>query len=250
MNFLAHYVLATRYREPPDSLPDYVLGNALPDLLPLAAPRARLRRAVAECAPVTGPGQAALRSGVLTHLVTDAIFHKTDAFARAQADMKALLRDGGFVGMRLRPFFLAHVLAELALDAALLRAEPGLAADFYTKLDAADFAQASRWTEATLHTGLPELPAVLTRFTRSRYLHSYADDEGVAEGLSRLCDRARQDTFEGPNFARLSAAVAAAVRRMDSHAPGLLAETAAALPTERVEAATAGRNGMTLGPER
>ena len=50
----------------------------------------------------------------------------------------------------------------------------------------------------------PELPAVLARFARSRYLESYREDGGVAEGLSRLCARARQDTFEGENFARLT----------------------------------------------
>lgn len=235
MNFLAHFVVATRGRISP---PAYVLGNALPDLLPLAAHRARFRPVSLALAPAANAVEAALRAGVLTHLRTDAAFHKAPTFAQAQADMKALLRDAGFVGMRLRPFFLAHVLAELALDAALLRAEPGLADAFYADFDAADFPHATRWTETTLQLPLPDLPGVLTRFGRSRYLARYTDDAGVADGLTALCARARQDTFEGANFTRLTILVAEAVPRMGVLAPALLAETA-----EMAETA-AGRQGV------
>ena len=230
MNFLAHYVFATRHLDVPACLPAYILGNALPDLLPLAAPRARFRLAPLQKSHADAPSEIALREGILTHLATDAAFHKTAAFARAQNGIKTLLSEGGFEVMRLRPFFLAHVLSELALDAALLRQECGLADAFYTDFTAADFGRATRWTEGALQMPLPELPAVLTRFARSRYLQSYREDAGVAEGLSRLCVRARQDTFQGENFARLTAVAAAAVRLLDPYAPVLLAETAAALP--------------------
>ncbi len=220
MNFLAHYALI-RADGPP---PLVVLGNALPDLLPLAAPRSRFRQAALETAPA-----GLLREGVSVHLAADAAFHKSPTFARAQGEMKALLQDAPFVGMRLRPFFLAHVLAELCLDAALLRADPGLAGDFYAACAAADVREVTRWAEAALHTPLPALPGVLARFTRARYLEQYAADSGVAEGLSRLCARARQDTFRGGNFALLTALVAQAVPLLAALAPALLVETASAL---------------------
>ena len=229
MNFLAHFVLATRFLEPPAERPAYVLGNALPDLLPRSDPRARFRPAALELSSPKDAQAAALRGGVLAHLATDAAFHKTDPFTEAQAGIKLLLRGAHFPNMRLRPFFLAHVLAELALDAALLRAEPTLADAFYADFAAADFVRATQWTEATLHTPHPTLPGVLARFARSRYLDSYRKDEGVAEGLSRLCARARQDTFEGANFRRLTAMVADSVRLLHVAAPALLADTAAAL---------------------
>lgn len=231
MNFLAHFVLATRYGTPPRPRPAYVLGNALPDLLPLADTRRRFRPATLETVPAETPEDAALRGGLLIHLATDAAFHKTASFARAQAAIKSLLREGNFTDIHLRPFFLAHVLAELALDAALLRAEPGLADAFYHAFTAADFAHAAHWTEEALQTPLPALPGVLTRFARSRYLDSYRQDAGVSEGLSRLCARVHLDTFEGTNFVRLTAVVAAAAERMASFAPALLAETAAAVRT-------------------
>ena len=217
MNFLAHYALL-RPSGPPPLL---VLGNALPDLLPLAAPRARFRQVTLATAP-----DSPLKVGVTTHLAADASFHTSPAFAQAQAEMKDLLRDAGFTEMRLRPFFLAHVLAELALDAALLRADPGLAESFYAAFAAADLAVASHWAEAALHTPLPALPAVLARFTRARYLEQYAEDRGVAEGLTRLCVRARQDTFHGKNFERLTETVALAVIRISALTPALLAQTA------------------------
>ncbi len=220
MNFLAHYALI-RAADPSAWM---VLGNALPDLLPLAAPRARFRLTALAMAPA-GP----LKAGVSLHLAADAAFHRSPAFAQAQAEMKALLAQADFVGMRLRPFFLAHVLAELCLDAALLRTDPGLADAFYAALASADPQEATRWAEAALRTPLPALPAVLTRFTRSRYLDRYADDAGVADGLTRLCARARQDTFRGGNFALLTALVTQAVARMDSLAPALLDETRQAL---------------------
>ena len=76
---------------------------------------------------------------------------------------------------------------------------------------------------------LPDLPTVLTRFARSRYLYSYAEDEGVATGLSRLCARARQDTFEGENYARLVGVVGQTVAVLERQAEALLGETGTAL---------------------
>ena len=229
MNFLAHYVLATRFLTPAGPLPPYVVGSALPDLLPLAASRVRLRPALVERQPAPTAEEAALRAGILVHLATDAAFHKTPSFAAAQAEAGRLLDQAGFEGIRVRRFFLAHVLTELALDAVLLRSDPTIADDFYAAFAAADRARVTRWTEAAVGGLLPDLPAVLTRFARSRYLYQYAEDEGVAMGLSRVCARARQDTFEGENYARLVAVVGQTVTALEAQAEALLGETGAVL---------------------
>ncbi len=99
-----------------------------------------------------------------------------------------------FDGIRVRRFFLAHVLAELALDAVLLRADPTVADGFYAAFADADFARRHALDGNAVGKSLPELPGVLTRFARSRYLYSYAEDEGVATGLSRVCARGRGRT--------------------------------------------------------
>jgi hypothetical protein len=220
MNFLAHYALV----RPDGPMPLTVLGNALPDLLPLASPRARFRLTALATAP-DGP----LKVGVRTHLIADAAFHKSPAFALARQEIKALLAGADFVGIRLRPFFLAHVLAELCLDAVLLRADPSLADSFYAACLAVDPQHVRHWAESAIQTPLPALPGVLARFTRSRYLDHYAADEGVAEGLTRLCARARQDTFRGGNFALLTTLVARAVSMIGPLTPKMLLETRQAL---------------------
>lgn len=229
MNFLAHHVLATRFLTPTDPLPMYVVGSTLPDLLPLAARRVRLRPTLVERQPTPTTGEAALRAGTLVHLATDAAFHKTRAFAEAQAEVSDILRQTTFDGIRVRRFFVAHVLTELALDAVLLRADISVADSFYKAFENADFPTVTRWAEAAVGVPLLTLPDVLTRFDRSRYLYQYGEDEGVATGLSRVCARARQDTFEGENFARLVRGVKASVEALTGRAGTLLAETAAAV---------------------
>ncbi len=229
MNFLAHFEIATRFLMPKEPLPAYVLGTALPDLLPLAERRVRLRSAQVASAEAGTAFEAALRAGVSVHLATDAAFHKTAAFASAQAEVSGLLAEARFEGMRVRRFFVAHVLTELVLDAALLRADPALADRFYDAFAVAGFDAAALWTEKATAKPLPHLPYVLKRFAETQYLRHYADDDGVATGLSNLCRRAGQDTFEGKNFARLVSVVRQAAARMPNFIPALLDETAAGI---------------------
>ena len=235
MNFLAHYVLATQSVTPRKPLSAYVLGTALPDLLPLAENRARLRSAQVAPAEAETPFKAALAAGVLVHLASDTAFHKTAAFAEASAEVSQLLALAEFKNMRVRRFFVAHVLTELVLDAALLRAGPTLAERFYGAIAAADFEMASRWTEAVTAKSLPHLPHVLRRFADAQYLRHYAEDDGVAMGLSNLCRRAGQDTFEGENFSRLVGVAAQAAEQMPKFVPALLSETAAGILLGRQE---------------
>lgn len=230
MNFLSHYVIATRYLTPADPQPIYAVGNALPDLLPLAADRIRLRPALVERQPSRTDEEIALRTGVLAHLATDAAFHKTRAFAEAQATVTALLEQTAFDGIRVRRFFLVHVFVELALDAVLLRSDPSIAEGFYEAFAAADYSGITRWTETAVGQPLPELPIILDRFGQSCYLYHYQEDEGVATGLSRLCARARQDTFEGKNYQRLVEVVRQTVTALGDQVQALLGETAEALP--------------------
>ncbi len=226
MNFLAHHAVATKFLTPTEPLPAYVLGTALPDLLPLAAERVRLRP---ECFRAETPLEAALAAGVSVHLATDTAFHKTAAFAEASAEVSQLLARAEFDGMRVRRFFVAHVLTEMALDAVLLRTDPALADRFYGAFTAADFHLATRWTEAVTGKSLPHLPHVLARFGHSQFLRQYADNDGVATGLSNLCRRAGQDTFEGENFRRLVGVVRQVSNQMPQFVSALLAETAAGI---------------------
>ena len=227
MNFLAHYYVATRLQLFTTPLPAYVVGTSLPDLLPLAAPRTRLRLPL-PIPLVTGYADYYfdLTAGIRSHLRGDTAFHKSPAFAEAQSEANMLLSEAGFVEMRVRGFFVSHILVELALDAALLRNMPQLGEEFYAAFSAADFDCITRWTEAATARPLPDLPSVLQRFADSRYLLHYLSDEGVAQGLSRLCIRARQDGFEGDNFSRLGCVVCQMVEYLHPRIATLLSEAA------------------------
>ncbi len=225
MNFLAHYYAATRLQAAVTPLPAYTVGTALPDLLPLAAPRTRLRLPLLGQYSVT-TADSALTVGVLSHLNADTAFHKSPAFAEAQVQASRLLKQTEFVGIRVRRFFVAHILVELALDAALLRSDPALGEEFYAAFGAADFGGIARWTENAVSRPLPELPHVLERFADARYLLHYHSNDGVAEGLSHLCARARQDGFTGENFTRLSHVVGETVSSLYPKVAALLSEAA------------------------
>jgi len=225
MNFLAHYYAATRLQTAAAPLPAYAVGTALPDFLSLAAPRTRLRL------PLLGQSSAtaadlALTAGVFSHLTTDTAFHKSPAFAEAQVLASRLLKQAGFIGIRVRRFFVAHILVELALDAALLRSDPALGEEFYAAFGAADFGSIALWTEDAVSRPLPDLPYVLERFADARYLLHYHSNDGVAEGLSRLCIRARQDGFEEENFTHLSCVVGEMVSSLRPQMAALLSEAA------------------------
>lgn len=226
MNFIAHFAIASRVLSPTLATPLYVMANALPDLLPLAAPRVRLRASMLPAAPHSTAEDAALAAGAAMHLRTDMVFHKTPAFASAESEVGALVDGGGFDNMRARRFFVAHVLSELALDACLLRRDPALLDTFYSHCAEANGDHVARWAEAATRRVLPTLPRTLRRFTEFQYLRLYADDAGVAEGFNRLCARARQDTFEGDNEQRLVTLTAQIVALMDAGlAQALLDET-------------------------
>ncbi|MGI4791959.1 MAG: hypothetical protein ACRYFS_24315 [Janthinobacterium lividum] len=242
MNFLAHYLLATRYLTPSKPLSAYVVGTALPDLLPLASGRVRLRPAQIERINPRTELEAALSAGVSVHLATDAAFHKSPAFGEAQAEVGQMLAEAAFDGIRVRRFFVAHVLTEIALDAVLLRTDPSIADDFYAAFASTDFEAVTHWTEAVTGEPLPTLAAVLARFARSEYLRQYQSDEGVASGLSQLCRRARQDTFDHANFTRLVSVVKHAMSRLPEFVPALFSETAALIFSAKQEDANTAAN--------
>lgn len=230
MNFIAHFVVATRLLPSTSPLPLYVMANTLPDLLPLAAPRVRLRPAMLDTAPQQTLQYSAITAGVGAHLRTDEVFHKTRAFADAAGEVGGLVDRAGFADMRARRFFLAHVLTELALDAHLIRQEPGLLDTFYAACADTDYEHITRWAEAATHRLLPTLPHTLTHFVHFQYLRHYATDAGVAEGFNRLCIRARQDAFAGNNEQRLVALTTQIVVLMEAGlAQALLDETYAGL---------------------
>jgi len=176
VNYLAHaWVLRER-------TPGLVLGASLPDLL-----GAWDRRSPRIVAPrFEDEGEHELARGIRAHHAADASFHALPAFGESCVAIRGRLRsleEGG----RVRLFFVAHVLLEMLLDAAIVEREPGFGSVYYEALAAAPVGRVA----AVL--GLEgDFESFLRRFVGSRFLLDYATDEGVARRLEQVLSRGRQ----------------------------------------------------------
>jgi hypothetical protein len=176
VNYLAHaWVLRER-------TPGLVLGASLPDLL-----GAWDRRSPRIVAPrFEDEGEHELARGIRAHHAADASFHALPAFGESCAAIRGRLEDMK-KGGRVRLFFVAHVLLEMLLDAAIVEREPSFGAVYYEALAAAPVGRVA----AVL--GLEgDFESFLRRFVGSRFLLDYATDEGVARRLEQVLSRGRQ----------------------------------------------------------
>lgn len=227
MNYLSHQHLAGLV-VPAGAPPEFFAGNVLPDLLALAGDGRLRAEAVAGA-----PGDDPLARGVRLHHAADHWFHSHPAFKAATADASARLRAAPFEEAPRRLFFVAHVFVELALDAAVLRAAPGIADDLYRALAAVPPGYLARrvaeWRGAPPDGPRLRLAEFLPGFIASGYLRDYARPEGLALALSRIGWRVGLENFrlaeDRDRLARTFAAYESAAGRLRDtlFAPGAFA---------------------------
>lgn len=164
----------------------FFAGNVLPDLLTVSGDT-RIR----EVSGATG----SLANGVRLHLAADKAFHSGVDFKTLQEEATALLKDAPFQEVVRRRFFVAHVLVELALDAAVLRHEPDIADDFYKQLSAALADGLIPKTETLLTQPVPNLLPTIERFIAHPFLYDYLTPEGCATALARVSRRVGLGNF-------------------------------------------------------
>jgi hypothetical protein len=181
----------------------YVLaGTAAPDWLCVTDRRLRLRpRSMPLWLEGADRVRAELARGILRHHADDAWFHQTEAFATLQLHFAGLLRqtlpgDEGF-----RPGFVAHVLVELLLDAALAEEQPLRLAAYYGTLATLDpqalaaalVPMATRLKAAEgpkqAEAAIDRLARLIARFLEERFLYDYADDAKLLARLNRVLAR-------------------------------------------------------------
>jgi hypothetical protein len=216
MNFLAH-----GFRHLDD--PWLVAGTALPDWLRMLDRRARAPAEIVEAfAADPDPRAASLARGVLRHHADDRRFHGCAAFAAARGETTAA--DGH------RPSFIAHLVVEMYLDAALAEESPDLLDRYYAALGSI----APDELDDVVRRVLPNPPAgigsVAVRFVTERFLADYADPQTLAARLDRVLRGARQ-----PALPREFAAVVARTRACVASRTGeLLGETPEPAPPDLV----------------
>jgi len=171
VNYLAHALDALH-------CPYRLAGTALPDWLRVAAPGVRLRPRQVSRFSSAGqlPPWRQLALGVLQHHREDGEFHFHPEFLRLcqQARGKLQARFAGHSPHLVA--FLAHLLVELLLDAAILDCCPELGRRYYRQLERLDRVQVSRFVHQATGQAVPGLAGWIDRFCRLRFLFDYLDD--------------------------------------------------------------------------
>jgi hypothetical protein len=191
MNYLAHslaFLGASSSAFNTDGLLFWrVAGTSLPDWLRVVDKHARLRPEVLAAVVTDDVRWLALREGAQRHHDDDHTFHLDEAFDAHAADLAKRIR---LVASDVRASTLAHVLTEMLVDAELMRADPTLLARYHDGLDALDLDVIAEFSRHATRRPLLELPTLIERFLRSRFLGRYLDDDGLFDCLQGVCRRA------------------------------------------------------------
>lgn len=187
MNFLSHYYIRHQVAHP-----HFTLGKILPDMLRPFGPANKIRHAANIKAPETE--MEWLIKGTFTHLETDRIFHASDFFEQKTASIKQFIKAEKLFGKY--KFFYAHLLLELLLDRILVKHHNDVAPTFYRQLNEVNQATISGFFRYKgLQFSDEQFFRSLDRFTSSRYLFSYAENEGLTFALERTVNHVGLPVF-------------------------------------------------------
>lgn len=184
MNYLSHFCIAER-----ECRDDAVaMGSLLPDFLDGAgAVRSTHRVPQRDCASPLWP---AIKAGMAHHLEVDRQFHGGDWFEARMREAGEWLKDAQ---SPLREHWslslLRHIAIELVIDGELIRADHELPARLYaavTRLSTDSSAMSALQDEFCRPDALPRY---VERFLALRWLHLYAQTDGVVEVLQGIFSR-------------------------------------------------------------
>jgi hypothetical protein len=180
MNWLGHYAIL-----PPNAAPLTVIGGALADLGHDLTPRLRAPALIEALAGRSDAASAALSFGVQCHLAADAVFHDDPAVMAKMTAVRLKLHAPEFSALPRRREFIAHLLVELALDAAWTIRDPGLPARYAANFSAPERAAAVALIDAAFPGRHGDAGTLLENFS-TRIVH-LADQrpETLAQRLGR-----------------------------------------------------------------
>lgn len=223
MNFLLHHHVARS--ELGTELG--ALGAMLPDVWRMADRRARAR---APEAPAQTVHDDALHAGVSHHLELDRWFHHSPFHDEGERVAQHALTDSDVTAPKLGLF--AHVLWEMALDGALVRARglESLREGLRAGLRGGRSALASTAERWGTHRAIPEVADrerfhrrvehLLEEIARGPWIAGYAEPEGLCDRLSGVRSRFGLPPLVGEERDR----VARALEGLLSHASHILPE--------------------------
>jgi hypothetical protein len=180
LNYLAH-----GFRHVAD--PWFVAGTALPDWLRVLDRRARVPPET--LAPHVGAADvrvASLARGALRHHDDDRAFHSSTSFAEARHAVADVIRGVLDEADGHRPFFLAHLVVEVQLDASLAAATPRLLDDYYAALASLSPDDVEATTRVLAPASPGGLARLVRRFVDERFVADYADPAATVRRLDRV----------------------------------------------------------------
>ncbi len=95
-----------------------------------------------------------------------------------------LAGDEGF-----RPSFVGHILVEVLIDATLLRRQPSLGERFYDALNSISWMKIQRLVNQMTGSSTDQLEPTIRRFTESRFLYDYLQDDKLLFRLNQVMKR-------------------------------------------------------------
>lgn len=182
MNYFAHFYFDR------NEDPYHNLGLVLPDFSRITEGRRKLHLEM----EMTDPLFAALKAGCTKHYVADAWFHESEIFTRTCAFIEGLLHQEPQLFAGQRPWFMAHILAELTIDRILIRKYPGELSLFYTHLETIDLPKVFDFLSLTGKSNFTRLEKFYHGFVAARYLFYYTQDDKLVYSLDRVIGRTGQ----------------------------------------------------------
>ncbi len=183
MNYFAHALPFLDH-------PYFATATGIPDWLTVVDRKVRVRRKhVDPFLNDPDPEMAAIAGGTLQHLLDDARFHETRAFAELSLDLTVMARDELGADAGFRPAFLGHLMVEVLLDAALIEDHPDRLEAYYNVLGQVDPVRIEEAINRIAPRRTERLAWMLERFRETRVLSDYAEDGKLFVRLNQVMAR-------------------------------------------------------------
>ncbi len=191
MNYFAH---GRRFLDDPC----FLAGTSIPDWMNVVDRKARLRsKQAALFVSDEDPQLASVAAGVVQHHHDDDWFHRTRAFVELNLQLLTEIRQCLEADTTMRPRFLAHILVELLLDAALIEDDPPLLDRYYAVMDSVDGQMVQDAFNRMSPRPVSELATFIGLFSAERFLYDYTDDGKLLRRLNQVMRRVQLPLLPG-----------------------------------------------------
>ncbi|HLA86035.1 MAG TPA: hypothetical protein VJL29_14680 [Thermoguttaceae bacterium] len=193
MNYFAH---AMHFLD----RPYLAVASGVPDMLMVVDRDVRVRsKHVAAFVDHDDPVQADVARGILQHFRDDLRFHGTRAFVELNLGLAAAIREALDGDAGPRPRFLAHLLVEVLLDAALIAERPERLEAYYRALAVVDADAVQTALNQMAPRPSRHLAEMIRAVARERFLWDYLEDGTLMVRLNQVLRRVGLETVP-PEF--------------------------------------------------